>query len=225
MKEFQGIIDAVAAGNIKKTRDLVRQAISEGINYLSIVNEGLTEGLKVVGGRFKVGELFLPEMMLSAIAARAGIEAATENLEVGEYQPKGTIVMGTVKGDLHDLGKNLVALFLKARGLKVIDLGVDVHEEEFVSAVRVHKPELLGLSCLMTTTMKGMTETMEALVEAGLRDSVKVIVGGCPVNEDFACQIGANGYGRDAAMAADLVESLLSKAKLNKPPYPSLQDT
>lgn len=216
MQNLQDIIDAVVAGNIKETEDLVHRAISEGISTIEIINEGLSAGLEVIGDQFKTGESFLPDMMMSAIAAKAGIAVATENLGEGEYQPKGTMVLGTVKGDLHDIGKNLVALVLRARGFKVIDLGVDIHEEEFIGAVREHKPEFLGMSCLMTTTMMGMKETIDALVEARLRDTVKVVVGGCPVTEDFTSQIGADGCGRDAAAAADLVERLLAEIKISK---------
>jgi 5-methyltetrahydrofolate--homocysteine methyltransferase len=205
---MQKIQDAVVAGNRKETEDLVRQAISEGTGTMQIINEGLAVGLKLIGDRFKTGDAFLPEMILSAIAAKAGIEVATKDLTT-EVSTKGTMVLGTVKGDLHDIGKNLLALVLMARGFKVVDLGVDVTGEEFLSAVKEHKPEFLGLSCLMTTTMAGMEGTIDTLTKAGLRDTVKVLIGGCPVTPDFATQIGADGCARDAASAADLMESLL----------------
>jgi len=205
---MQKIQDAVVAGNRRETEDLVRQAISEGTGTMQIINEGLAVGLKLIGDRFKTGDAFLPEMMLSAIAAKAGIEVATKDL-AASISNKGTIVLGTVKGDLHDIGKNLVALVLRGRGFEVVDLGVDVSEEEFINAVREHRPDFLGISCLMTTTMIGMGKTINSLTKAGLRNNVKVVIGGCPVTQNVASQIGADGYAREAASAADLLESLL----------------
>lgn len=209
MEQLQVIRETVVAGKIGETKELVRQANETGIPAMKIINEGLSAGLEVVGARFKSGEMFLAEMMMSATAAKEGIEITTPHLEKGEYQTKATMVLGTIKGDLHDIGKNLVALVLGSRGFKIIDLGVDVHEDEFVSAVREHKPELLGMSCLMTTTMRNMKDSMDALEEAGLRSSVKVVIGGCSVSQEFATQIGADGYARNAGDAVELVERLL----------------
>jgi len=144
---------------------------------------------------------------------RQGIDIATETFKKGEYKPKATMVLGTVKGDLHDIGKNLVALVLRSRGFEVIDLGVDVREDDFIDAVKKHNPAFLGISCLMTTTMQNMKDSIDALAEAGLRDIIKVVIGGCPVNQDFASQIGADGYARNAVDAIDLVERLLVKIK------------
>ncbi|MEE9399790.1 MAG: corrinoid protein [Dehalococcoidales bacterium] len=213
MQKLQDITNAVIAGKISETKELVRGAVDAGIAAMQIINEGLAAGLEVVGDRFKTGEMFLAEMMLSATAAKVGIDLATENLDKGEYQPRSTMVLGTIKGDLHDIGKNLVALVLGSRGFKVIDLGVNVHEDEFISAVREHKPGFLGMSCLMTTTMKNMKDIMDALAEAGFRDIVKVVVGGCPVSQDFASQIGADGYARNAGEVIDLMERLLAETR------------
>jgi len=213
MQRLQDIADAVLAGSIRETKELATRALAEGIPAMQIINEGLSAGLEVVGNRFKTGEVFLSEMVMSATAAKAGIEVATQNLEKGQYQQKATMVLGTVKGDVHDIGKNLIALVLRTRGFKVIDLGIDVHEDEFISAVREHKPEFLGMSCLLNMTMKNMRDTIDALVEAGLRDTVKVVVGGCSVTQDFASQIGADGYARDVATAIDLMEGLLAEIK------------
>jgi 5-methyltetrahydrofolate--homocysteine methyltransferase len=215
MKELQNIANAVVAGKIGETKESVRIAGDAGIAAMQIINNGLAAGLQIVGERFKAGELFLAEMMLSATAAKVGIDLATQNLDKSEYQPRATIVLGTIKGDLHDIGKNLVALVLRSSGFEVIDLGVDVHEDEFVRAITTHKPEFLGMSCLMTTTMQNMRDSMDAVSEAGLRDNVKVVVGGCPVSQDFASQIGADGYVRNAGEAIDLMERLLTVKKTN----------
>ena len=213
MEKLSEIIDAVVDGNISGTEDAVRQALDKKVDAMQIINEGLVAGLDVVGSRFATGQIFLPEMMLSAVAVRGSIEVATKGMEIGRYKPKATMVLGTVKEDLHDIGKNLVALILRCRGFEVIDLGVDIHEDEFISAVREHKPEFLGLSCLMTTTMMGMNGVINTLTEAGLRDSVKVLVGGASVTQDFASQIGADGYARNAAEAAVLLERLLTEIR------------
>ena len=211
MQKLEAISNAVVIGKIGETKELVSKAVEEGIDAMQIINEGLASGLEVVGARFKSGEMFLAEMMMSAVAAKAGIEIATENCKKGEYKPKATMVLGTVKGDLQDIGKNLVALVLRSRGFEVIDLGVDVREEDFIDAVKKHNPAFLGISCLMTTTMQNMKDSIDALAEAGLRDTTKVVIGGCPVNHDFASQIGADGYARNAVEAIDLMERLLAK--------------
>jgi 5-methyltetrahydrofolate--homocysteine methyltransferase len=211
LEELSNIIDAVVAGDIGKTKSAVCWALDTGIPAMRIINDGLVSGLQVVGERFSTGDMFLPEMMMSAIAAKAGIEDAAAVMKTGEYKAKATIVMGTVKGDVHDIGKNLVELILRCRGFEVVDLGVDVSEEEFVNAVRYNKPNFLGMSCLLTTTMVNMKYVIAALTEAGLRDTVKVAVGGCPVNQEFASQIGADGYARDAGSAVTMLEGLLTK--------------
>ena len=210
MEKLKDVMDAVVAGNIAETKDAVRQLLDKGITPGDVINRGLVAGLDVVGEQFGTGEMFLPEMILSAVAAREGIAIATKDMKKGQYKPKATMVLGTVKGDLHDIGKNLVALILRSRGFEVIDLGIDISDEQFVSAVREHKPEFLGMSCLMTTTMMAMKDVIDALTQAGLRDAVKVIVGGCPVTQGFASQIGADYYGRDAGSTAALLEKSLA---------------
>ena len=213
MQKLQDITNAVVAGSIGKTKEFVSRALGEGIPAIQIINGGLSAGLDVVGAQFKTGEIFLSEMVMSATAAKAGIELATQNLAKGQYQLRATMVLGTVEGDIHDIGKNLVALVLRTRGFEVIDLGVDVHEDEFISAVREHKPDFLGMSCLLNIMTGKMKDTIDALVEARLRDTVKVVVGGCPVTQDFASQIGADGYARNMATAIDLMERLLTEIK------------
>ena len=213
MEELKDIIDAVVAGNIAETKDAVRQALGKGITPTDVIEKGMVAGLDVVGEQFAAGESFLPEMMLSAVAAREGIAIAMEGMEKGQYKPKATMVLGTVKGDLHDIGKNLVALILRSRGFEVIDLGIDVQEEQFVDAVREHKPDILGISCLMTTTMVSMKDVIDALSEAGVREKVKVIVGGCPLTQEFASQIGADYYSRNAGSTATLLEELVTEIR------------
>lgn len=210
MENLKDIMDAVVSGNIGETKNTIRQALEQGISSMDIIDRGLVAGLDVVGEQFATGEKFLPEMMLSAIAAREGIDIATTGMEKGQHKPKAKVVMGTVKGDLHDIGKNLITLILGSRGFEIIDLGIDVHEEQFVSAVREHEPEILGMSSLLTTTMIGMKDVINALAEAGLRDRVKVIVGGAVVNQEFASQIGADYYSRDAGSTAVLLEKILA---------------
>jgi len=213
VEKLSDVIDSVVVGNISETKEAVRRALDGRVTAMEIIDKGLVAGLDVVGDRFATGEMFLPEMILSAIAVRGGIEVATEGLKIGEYKPKATMVIGTVKGDLHDIGKNLVVLILRCRGFEVIDLGVDVHEGEFISVARERKAEFLGMSCLMTTTMISMKNVMAALSEAKLRDTVKVIIGGCSVTQDFASQIGADGCARDAVAAAILAERLLTEIR------------
>ena len=199
------------SGTIHETKDAVRQALNKGTSPMDVISKGLVAGLDVVGEQFASGEKFLPEMMLSAIAAREGIDIAMAGIERGQYKPRATVVLGTVKGDLHDIGKNIVALILRSRGFEIVDLGVNVHEEQFISAVREHKPEILGMSSLLTTTMTGMKDVINALIEAGLKDKVKVIVGGAPVNQEFASQIRADYYSRDAGSTAVLLEKVLAE--------------
>ena len=213
MEKLKDIIDAVVSGNIGETKDAVRLALDKGTSSIDIIDKGLVAGLDVVGEQFANGEKFLPEMMLSAIAAREGIDIAMAGIEKGQYKPRATVVLGTVKGDLHDIGKNLVALILRSRGFKVVDLGIDVHEEQFISAVREHQPEILGMSSLLTTTMIGMKDVINALIEAGLRDKTKIIVGGAPVNQEFTSQIGADYYCRDAGTTAALLEKIIAEMK------------
>jgi len=216
MEKLKDVIDAVVAGNIAETKDAVSQLLDKGVPPGDVIDKGLVAGLDVVGEQFGSGEMFLPEMILSAVAVREGIAIATKGMKKGQYKPKATMVLGTVKGDLHDIGKDLVALFLRSRGFEVIDLGIDIPDEQFVSAVREHKPELLGMSCLMTTTMMAMKDVINALTKAGLRDKVKVIIGGCPVTQEFASQIGADYYGRDAGSSAIMLEKSLADIKGKK---------
>jgi 5-methyltetrahydrofolate--homocysteine methyltransferase len=177
---------------------------------LEIINQGLVAGMNVVGPRFKAGEMFVPEVLMSAKALHAGMELVKEKLVDFEMPSEGKVVIGTVKGDLHDIGKNLVAIMLESSGYDVVNLGVDIPPEKFAEAVKEHNPQVVGLSALLTTTMLAMKETIDYLKEEGLRDQVKVIIGGAPVTEDFSVEIGADGYAPDGGSAVELVKGLLA---------------
>ncbi|PMQ01076.1 MAG: cobalamin-binding protein [Dictyoglomus sp. NZ13-RE01] len=211
MFDFNELISAVVEGNRKKVKELVELAIKEGISPEDILNKGLIVGMTIVGEKMKNGEYFVPEVLLSARSMQGGLELLKPLLVKSGLPLKGKIVIGTVKGDLHDIGKNLVAMMLEGAGYQVIDLGVDVPPEKFVEAVKLHKPDILGMSALLTTTMPNMKLTIEALEREGLRSKVKVIVGGAPVTNTFALEIGADGYGEDAVSAVSLVNNLLNR--------------
>lgn len=210
MSNFEELSKAVIAGQEYKVTELTKFAIQEGVEPLSIINDGLIAGMNVVGQRFKVGDMFVPEVLMSARAMGAGVELVKPLLLDGEVPSKGTIVLGTVKGDLHDIGKNLVGMMLESSGYKVIDMGVDTSPEEFVAAIKEHKAQILGLSALLTTTMLSMKETIEVLREEGIRKDVRVLIGGAPISQTFADEIGADGFASDAASATELVGRLLA---------------
>jgi 5-methyltetrahydrofolate--homocysteine methyltransferase len=209
MANFEELSNAVIAGNEAKVKELTQKAIDEGVEAIDIINEGLIPGMTVVGTRFKAGEMFVPEVLMSARAMQGGMELVKPLITDTDMPSAGTVVLGTVKGDLHDIGKNLVGMMMESAGFKVINMGVDVSAEKFVEAVKEHKPQVVALSALLTTTMLAMKDVIELLKEEGLRDDVKVLVGGAPVSQDFADEIGADGYAPDAASATDLVKSLL----------------
>lgn len=209
MVELSEIASALIEGNKKKVQELVSLAIKEGVPPERIINQGLIAGMQVIGERFKNNEVFVPEVLVSARAMHAGMDLLKPLLAKSPEILKGKIVIGTVKGDLHDIGKNLVVMMLEGAGYQVIDLGIDVDAEKFVESVKTYNPHILGMSALLTTTMPYMKVTIEALEKAGLRDKIKVIVGGAPVTEEFAKEIGADGYAEDAGSAVELVNDLL----------------
>ncbi|HHW30038.1 MAG TPA: cobalamin-binding protein [Syntrophomonadaceae bacterium] len=210
MVDFEEIKKSVFAGQVEKTRNLAASLVQSGTDPLSVINDGLIAGMNEVGIKFKAGEMFVPEVIMSAKAMSAGVEAVKPFIKGDEIQTPGVIVIGTVKGDLHDIGKNLVCMILESAGFKVIDIGVDNSPEQFIEAVKEHQPQIVGMSALLTTTMPAMKETIDAFVEAGIRDTVKIIVGGAPVSRQFAEEIGADGYGEDAIAARDLCIKLVS---------------
>jgi 5-methyltetrahydrofolate--homocysteine methyltransferase len=195
-------------GNVDAVRTATEKALAEGLSAQEILNDGLIGGMDVVGRDFKAGDLFIPEVLIAARAMHAGLDVLRPILAESGVATVGKMVIGTVSGDLHDIGKNLVAMMMEGAGFEIIDLGTDVKPEEFVAAVRNEGAALLGMSALLTTTMPSMQTTIEALVEAGLRDKVKVMVGGAPVTASFAEKIGADAYAPDAASAVDTARSL-----------------
>jgi 5-methyltetrahydrofolate--homocysteine methyltransferase len=188
--------------------ELVEEALAKNIDVKSIINEGLTKGMNIVGEKFEAGEYFIPDMLASAEAVGAAMVMLEPHLAKSGIKSKGKVLVATVKGDLHDIGKNIVSILLRGAGYTVIDLGNDVDTQAIVNAVKEEKPGFIGLSALLTSTMMHMGDTMQALIENGLRDSVKVIIGGAPVSEEFAQRIGADGYGADGFQAVAVVESL-----------------
>jgi 5-methyltetrahydrofolate--homocysteine methyltransferase len=195
-------------GNVNAVRAATEKALAEGLSAQEILNDGLIGGMDEVGRDFRAGDLFIPEVLIAARAMHAGLEVLRPILAESGVPMVGKMVIGTVSGDLHDIGKNLVAMMMEGAGFEIIDLGTDVKPEEFVAAVRNEGAVLLGMSALLTTTMPSMQTTIEALVEAGLRDKVKVMVGGAPVTASFAERIGADAYAPDAASAVDTARSL-----------------
>jgi len=195
-------------GEDKVVAELVQQALDQGMTPAEILSGGLIAGMDEVGKDFKAGDLFVPEVLIAARAMHAGMNTLRPLLAEGDVPSAGKYLIGTMQGDLHDIGKNLVKMMLEGAGFEIIDLGTDVKPETFVAAVQEHQPQLVGMSALLTTTMPGMKATVEALQEAGLRDTLKIMVGGAPVTVAFAEQIGADAYAPDAATAVEVARSL-----------------
>jgi 5-methyltetrahydrofolate--homocysteine methyltransferase len=209
MADLQGLAEAVIRGDRDTVSELTQAAVDEGVGADTIINEGLIAGMSVVGVKFKANEFYVPEVLIAARAMHAGMDIIKPLLAESEIQPRGTIAIGTVKGDLHDIGKNLVAMMLEGGGYEVIDLGVDVAPEVFVSTVKEKGVQILALSALLTTTMPSMKGVIDALQEAGVRETVKVMIGGAPVTQNYADEIGADGYSPDAASAVDKAGELM----------------
>jgi 5-methyltetrahydrofolate--homocysteine methyltransferase len=204
MGKFDGIQKAVFDGNVEKVKFLAESLAAAGEDPLAIIDDGLIAGMNIVGTKFKDGDMFVPEVMMSASAMNAGVDMLRPLVKGEDIKSAGVIVIGTVQGDLHDIGKNLVCMILRSAGFEVIDLGVDISPEKFINAINEHNPKIVGMSALLTTTMPAMKETIDAITEKGLREKVKLIVGGAPVSREFAEKIGADGYGDDAIAARDL---------------------
>lgn len=211
MNLFEEMADEVVKGHSAPVEELTHKALSQNISAEEILNKGLVAGMTVVSEKFKSNEIFIPEVLISARAMNSGLEILKPLLAESKVESKGKVIIGTVKGDLHDIGKNIVAMLLQGAGFEVVDLGADVSKEKFVEFARKEKAEIVGMSALLTTTMLYMKETIEALQEAGLRPDVKVIIGGAPVTDSYASQIRADGYAPDAASAVDLSKKLLQK--------------
>ena len=209
MADLQEIANAVIAGQLETVKQLAQAAVDEGVAPEDIIEQGLIAGMNVVGVKFKANEFYVPEVLIAARAMHGGMDIVKPLLADASASSKGKVVIGTVKGDLHDIGKNLVSMMLEGGGYEVVDLAVDVPPEKFVEAVEAENADVIALSALLTTTMPGMKEAIDALAGAGVRDSVKVIIGGAPVTQNYADEIGADGYAPDAASAVDLVAELL----------------
>jgi len=209
MADLQKLADAVIAGNREEVAQLTQAAVDEGVSTADIINQGLIAGMSVVGAKFKANEFYVPEVLIAARAMHAGMDIVKPLLARTGAKPRGTVVIGTVKGDLHDIGKNLVAMMLEGGGWEVIDLDVDVAPQKFVESVNEKSPQLVALSALLTTTMPSMKDTIDTLAAAGVRDKVKVIIGGAPVTQEYADEIGADGYAPDAASAVDKANELV----------------
>lgn len=199
----------VIEGDKTGVEKAVQQALADGIPADKILNEGLIEAMNEVGLRFENGDFFVPEMLIAARAMQAGLSLLKPYLVQGGIQAKGKVVIGTVKGDLHDIGKNLVAMMLEGAGFEVVDLGTDVSPEKYVQAVKEHQANIVGMSALLTTTMSNMKMVINSLEQAGLRSYVKVMVGGAPVTDAFAKEIGADGYAPDASRAVALAKTFV----------------
>ena len=197
-------------GKMEEIRKLTEEVLNNGEPPEAILKDGFIQAMDRIGARFKGGEIYIPEVLIAARAMHAGMEVLKPILSKSTTRLSKKVAIGTVKGDLHDIGKNLVAMMLEGGGFEVIDLGVDVSAEKFVEAIKAHKPHVLGMSALLTTTIREMKMTLEAIEKAGLRNGIKTIVGGAPLTEKFAREIGADGYAPDAASAVDVVTSLVS---------------
>ena len=208
--ELTELYNSILNGDGKAAPDQVNVAIEAGIAPSRILNECMITAMSEVGRMYEIGEYFVPEMLISARAMKAGLAVLRPHLTQANVQSAGKVVAGTVKGDLHDIGKNLVCMMLEGAGFEITDLGADVSPEKFVEAVRTTNCDIVALSALLTTTMTNMRVTIEALKAAGLNDRVKVIVGGAPITEDYASQIGADGYAPDASRAVTLAKSLIA---------------
>jgi 5-methyltetrahydrofolate--homocysteine methyltransferase len=208
MADLKALAEKIIKGDQAAAVSITKEALSEGMAPKTILDEGLIAGMDVVGARFKKNEVYIPEVLISARAMKMSMEILEPELVKAGVEPLGKLAIGTVQGDLHDIGKNLVAMMLKGAGFEVIDLGVDVKPEKFLEKVKESGVNLIGLSALLTTTMPGMEKTIKVLKDSGL--NVKVMIGGAPVTQEYADKIGANGYAPDAASAVDLAKKLVA---------------
>ncbi len=208
MADLKVLSDAIINGDQNTAVEITREALSEGMPAKSVLDDGLIAGMEIIGARFKKNEVYIPEVLIAARAMKMAMEVLEPELVKAGVEPVGKLAIGTVQGDLHDIGKNLVAMMLKGAGFEVVDLGVDVKPDKFVELAKTNGIQLIGMSALLTTTMPGMEKTLKAIRDAGL--STKVIIGGAPVTQDYADKIGADGYAADAASAVDMAKSLVA---------------
>ncbi len=206
---LESLVENLINGKADEVKKLTQQAIDEKITPREILNEGLLVGMAEVGRRFKANEFYVPEVLIAARAMKAGMTLLKPMLSDTGVEPVAKVAIGTVKGDLHDIGKNLVGMMLEGGGFEVVDLGVDVTADKFIDAIKNQNVQILGMSALLTTTMVNMKSTIRVLEDANMRNNVKILVGGAPVTEAYAKEIGADGYAADAASAVDLAKSVL----------------
>lgn len=210
MSTVEQIAENLIKGKANEVKVLVEKALNDGEKPAKILNKGLLAGMNVIGVRFKNNEVYVPEVLIAARAMKAGMEILQPKLTAAGVKPVGIAVIGTVKGDLHDIGKNLVRMMLEGAGFKVVDIGIDVEPQKFVNAAAENNAKIVGVSALLTTTMTNMKTVVEAFKASNLASKVKIMIGGAPVTQAFCDEIGADGYAPDAASAADLAKSLLA---------------
>jgi 5-methyltetrahydrofolate--homocysteine methyltransferase len=211
--KMQDIAAAIIEGDDDEVDRLTVEALAEDVEALEVMDDGLIAGMSIVGIKFREAFIFVPEVLSCARAMKAGMAHIEPILSASGVEPSGTVIMGTVKGDLHDIGKNLCIMMLRGSGFVVVDLGVDTSEDEFIEAVEEHGAPIVGMSALLTTTMPNMGKTIEAFIDADLRDDVKIIVGGAPVTQEFADDMGADGYGKDALACVALAKEMSAEVR------------
>ncbi|MCK5099204.1 MAG: corrinoid protein [Desulfobacteraceae bacterium] len=202
--------EGIIAGDHKEIEKLAQIAVDNGIDPGDLINNGMVEAMEIVGQKYSANEIFVPEMLVSAVTMQKAMNIVKPLLKDGSVSSKGKVIICTVKGDIHDIGKNLVTMMLDGAGFEVIDLGVDLSVEKVIDAVQEHKPDILGLSALLTTTMQEMEMVINALKEHNLRDKVKIMIGGAPVDKEYAIKVGADGYAADAGEAVTMFKELLN---------------
>ncbi len=210
--EVKAIAELLQQGNTAAVKNLLLRLLDNGVTPQTILNEGLIAGMSVVGEKMRCGEMYLPEVLQCASVMKTAMEVLKPHLVDSGVKPVARVVLGTVKGDMHDIGKNLVGIMLRGAGYEVIDIGINMPPEQFINAITQHQPQVVGMSAMLTTTMLHMKKTIEAIAAAHLREQVKIIVGGAPVSQGFAEEIGADGYAKDAVTAVDEVKALLAPA-------------
>jgi 5-methyltetrahydrofolate--homocysteine methyltransferase len=206
---IKDIYEAIMNGQQKEVSTAIQAAIAAGLDPVKILNQGMIDAMTEVGRLYECGEYYIPEMLIAARAMQTGLDILRPHLAQAEHKPTGKVVIGTVKGDLHDIGKNLVGMMLEGAGFDVIDLGNNVSPDKFMASIIDHQPDILAMSALLTTTMLDMKTTIDVIKANGLRNRVKIIIGGAPITEDYAVQIGADGYSPDASRATSLARSLM----------------
>ena len=210
MADLKGLAQAIISGNAPQARELTQAAIGENMNPKQILDDGLVAGMSEVGRRFKANEFYVPEVLIAARAMKGSMALLRPLLAEAGAEPAGRVAIGTVRGDLHDIGKNLVSMMMEGAGFELTDLGVDVAPEKFVDTIKSNRVDVIAMSALLTTTMPAMKDTIEALQAAGVRDKVKIMIGGAPVTQSYADEIGADGYAPDAASAVDTAKELIA---------------